>query len=120
VGFDDIASLAVIAGVFTLSITCIVAVIYVRRVNKERREPSRYLDMLITRDTRIGLAQGLLALFVAYVLCRLWFPESVPSIGPGWSSLWLGSVLLIQGWGPISDARQFKRDRQLGRLGEGE
>lgn len=111
---DNFLSVVVIGIVITLAITCLVAVWYVRKVDSERHEDSPYLDMLIARDTRCGIAAAIFLCLCAYTVGRAFWPNVVPTIGAGWVSVWIGSGIVLFIWGPIKDAVQFRRDRQVG------
>lgn len=100
---------------FAVAVGCLVSVVYIRWVNRQRKEVSRYLDLLVKLVTRIGIGQAVLLTFLVYVLLRFFYPDAIPRIGAGLSAIWLGSGILLVGNSPISYARQFHRDRVVGR-----
>lgn len=113
--FDDLVNLAVVLAVLALAVASVIATLYIRWVNRQRSEPSRYLDMLVNRDTRTGIAQAILAVLLVYLLLRLVF--GFPPLPPPVGAIGLGVPFLLMGWGPVADAMQFRTDRRMGRNG---
>ncbi len=109
---DDLIGLGLI-GILLFEAGCtVVAGLYVRWVNGQRKEESRYLDMLISRDTRVALGCGALTLLTVFALVRVINP-GIPPLPQPWGAIWLVVSLVPMMWGPISDALQFRRDRRI-------
>jgi len=108
---DPLTGLIVLALAFEIP-ACLIAVVYILRVQWPVRGQAPFLDRLVKRDVRVALSGLVIGSVIVYNLLRLAGFNLSPIPSP-WSSVLIGCALIVLLWGPIDDALATWRERRV-------